>query len=478
MTLSLSRRADLWGDRAALVDNGTNEAYSYEQLAELSRTAASRLAAWGVGPGDRVVVLSRNRVELVTLLFGARRRGATLAPISHRLAAGTATTLCDRIDPTLTITEPEFADRVTDRETVDFETFTGKAPVEDADGKSDAAPLFLHTGGTTGVPKVVPVSERQLEWNAITESVAWGLSDETVTISPLPLFHTGGWNLLMLPTLYSGGTVVLLEEFDPGEMLAAIEEYGATQLFAVAAIYRALADHPDFTETDFSTVEWCMSGGGPCPQGVMEPYRERGLTFTQGYGSTEAGPNNLYLSPERADTVAKSDRVGRPFPDCETRLVDSDGDVIEGEGTGELELAGPVTANGYLETADGTFGGDWVSTGDIAYRDEDGDYAIVGRTDNMFISGGENVFPEEIEDTLEAHEGVDAVGVTPIPHDKWGEVPKAVIVGEATADELEAYAREHLADYERPHEYQFVDGLPETGAGKLDRDVLDREYGA
>jgi len=495
MTLSFRKRAVHWGDRRAVVDVGRDEAFSYADLADRIEELSGVLAAWGVDPGDRIVVLAGNSVDYLAVLFAARRRGATLAPVSQRLADDTIETLCERIGPTLVDADDQFADSVTGvlAERTSFDDLDRREPVADAEADSDAAPLFLHTGGTTGVPKVVPISERQLEWNAITESVAWGLSDETVTVTVLPFFHTGGWNLLTLPTLYAGGTVVLQPAFDPGRTLECIEEYGATQLFAVAAIYRALADHPDFANTDFSTVEWVMSGGGPCPESVMEPYRERGLTFTQGYGLTEGGPNNLYVAPERADTAEKSDRVGRPFPDCEARIVDGDGTPIEGEGTGELELRGPVTADGYLETEDGTFeggparetsgtsegvspSGTWVSTGDVAHRDADGDYAIVGRTDNMFVSGGENVYPEEIEDTLERHPGVEAAGVAPASHEKWGQVPNAVVVGDVPEATLDDFARDHLADFEVPQSYVFADGLPETGAGKLDRDALRDEY--
>jgi fatty-acyl-CoA synthase len=479
MTLSIARRATHWPDRRAVVDAGKERTLSYADFADRIRELTGVLAARGVDPGDRVVVLAANSADYLGLLFAARRRGATLAPVSQRLAPETVATLCDRIDPTLVVADEAGAGLVADRHErhVSFADLDAVDPVPDATSESDAAPLFLHTGGTTGVPKVVPISERQLEWNAITESVAWGLDEGTVTVSVLPLFHTGGWNLLTLPTLYSGGTVVVQPAFDPGRTLDCIEAYGATQLFAVAAIYRAMADHPDFDAADFSTLEWVMSGGGPCPDAVMEPYRERDITFVQGYGLTEGGPNNLYLSPDRDDTAAKSDRVGRPFPDCEARIVGSDGDPIDGEGTGELELAGPVTADGYLDTEDGTFSDGWVSTGDVAHRDADGDYAIVGRTDNMFVSGGENVYPEDVEDTLSTHPDVADVGVTPVPHDKWGQVPRAVVVGSVSEADLDAYAREQLADFEVPEEYVFVDALPETGAGKLDRDALASEYG-
>ena len=500
MTLSMAARARHWPDRTAVVDDVDDTRLSYAEFADRITETANRLEAVGISPGDRVVTLSKNRLELLSLLFAADSRGATIAPVSQRLPAETVATLCARIDPELVLVESEFAELVGDVDApqTEFASFfdesTAPAPARrdtesegrrettgepdrSADAQPDVAPLFLHTGGTTGTPKVVPISRRQLEWNAITEAVAWGLDDETVSIPVLPMFHTGGWNLVTLPTLYAGGTLVMRPVFEPGPVLRCIEAHGVTQLFAVPAILRALAEHPSFAEADLSSVEWVMSGGGPCPESVMQPYRDRGETFLQGYGLTEGGPNNLYRSPDRPAATEKPDSVGRPFPDCEARLVDGDGTPLDGATTGELELAGPVTADGYLATEDGTFEGNWVSTGDIARRDEDGDYYILGRTDNMFVSGGENVYPEAIEDRLERHDAVESAGVTPIPHERWGQVPKAVVVGTASEKELDAYGRDHLADFEIPHEYEFVDTLPETGAGKLDRDALAGQYG-
>ena len=499
MALSIAARARHWPDRTAIVDDADGTHLTYAEFADRIDRTASRLAAAGIGPGDRVVSLSRSRPELLSVLCAAALRGATIAPVSHRLPPETVATLCARIEPELVLVESGFTDLAgaVDAPQTGFALFSdGTATSHPAEagpsesrpettagddrhaGRQDeVAPLLLHTGGTTGTPKLVPISRRQLEWNAITESVAWGFDDRTVSVPVLPMFHTGGWNLITLPTLYAGGTIVMRPEFDPGAVLRCIEEYGVTQLFAVPAILRALAEHPSFADTDLSSVEWFMSGGGPCPGSVIESYRDRGETFLQGYGLTEGGPNNLYRSPERAQATEKPDSVGRPFPDCEARLVDADGNALHGEATGELELAGPVTADGYLATEDGTFDGGWVSTGDIARRDEDGDYYIVGRTDNMFVSGGENVYPEAIEESLERHDAVEAAAVTPIAHERWGQVPKAVVVGTVSEAELAAYSREHLADFQLPHEFEFVDAVPETGAGKLDRDTLASRYG-
>ncbi|WP_290814936.1 AMP-binding protein [Halovivax sp.] len=522
MTLSIHPRADQYGPRVAVVDSVASETQredgdetiSYADLAARADAHAARLADRGVGEGDAVCVVSRNRPELLGLFYGCLEVGAVLAPISHRLPADAAATLRERIDPALTLYEERFAGLVgggdgassrteadsTDAGPVeDLDAFAADEPSADPDDLNrvdrdpDRPVLYLHTGGTTGVPKVVVLPYRQVEWNCITEVAAWGLGKGDVSPVLLPLFHTGGWNLLTLPTLYVGGRVVLHREFDPDEALAGIEAEGATHVFGVAAIFQAMAASERFEETDFATVDWFMSGGGPTPAEVFEAYEARGQRFSQGYGLTEGGPNNLYLDPDRE--VAPETRrasVGRPFPDCETRIVDADGEPVAPGEVGELEIRGPMTAAGYLETEDGTFDGGWVSTGDLARVDENGDHYITGRTDNMFVSGGENVYPEEIEDPLSRHEAVADVGVVGVPHEKWGTVPKAVVEPvepddgatdgiddpfEGLGEELEAYCRERLADFQVPHAFEFVEELPASGPGKLDRGELEARYG-
>ncbi|MFW5939567.1 MAG: class I adenylate-forming enzyme family protein [Halolamina sp.] len=487
MTLDIDRRTAHYPDRTAVIDDTGDRRWSYADLDAETEAAAGRLHEADVSAGDRVVVLARIQPELIALLFGARRLGATLAPVSHRLGGDTVGVLADRIDPELLLFENRFADIVPDGcDAQRVSAFRERDPVKTPTRRpADVAePLFLHTGGTTGVPKVVPITERQIVWNCITELAAWGLGADTVAPILLPLFHTGGWNLLTLPTLYVGGTVVLQRSFDPGETLAIVENHGATKLFGVAAILDAMADHPDFADADLSTLDWVMSGGGPTPEAVAEPYRERGVPFVRGYGLTEGGPNNLYLDPDRG--VRKPESVGRPFPDCEARIVDADGEQVVQGAVGELQLRGPMTADRYLTTEDGTFDGDWVSTGDLVRQDEDGDYAVTGRVDNMFVSGGENVHPEAVESVLEEHDAVQAAGVVGVPHERWGTVPRAVLMvapgdtdtPSVDADELASFAADRLAAYERPHEYVLVDELPRSGPGKIDRDALRTEDGA
>ncbi len=480
MTLELSHRAHHFPDRTAVIDHTDDEIVTYGELDARADAAASRLEAAGVGSGDGVCVLARNRIEFLSLLWGTRRLDATLAPLSHRLTPETVGKLTGRIRPKLTLIDEPFTEFAP---AIDGPT----RPLDGIDRPTAGTPelavshehpaMYLHTGGTTGTPKVVVITEEQLEWNAITEVAAWGLGKHEVIPLLLPMFHTGGWNLLTLPTLYVGGTVVIQRAFDPGDALAMIETYGATKLFGVAAIFQAMAAHDRFDATDFGTVDWCMSGGGPTPASLMQRYRDRGIPFTQGYGLTEGGPNNLYFEPDREDAATKSNTsVGRPFPDCEVRIVDRNGERCEPGEVGELEFRGPVTANRYLHTEDGTFEGSWVSTGDLASMDDAGDFYIEGRVDNMFISGGENVYPETIEAALEDHPAVAGAGVIPIDHEQWGQVPKAVIQPEAgqdvQLDELERHARATLPGFMVPQAFEIIDELPRSGPGKLDRTAL------
>lgn len=481
MTLAIEHRARHFPDRTAIIDYTDDVHLSYGELDQRADVAASQLVSMGVTSGDSVCAIARNSIEYFSLLWGTRRINATLAPLSFRLTSATIGTLTDRIDPQVVLVEPQFEELATDIE----------APVDSIEGidqrnadvgSSTVQPrqyvpaMYLHTGGTTGLPKVVEISEHQLEWNAVTEVAAWGLGKEEVCPVLLPLFHTGGWNLLTLPTLYVGGRIVIQREFNPGETLDLVESQQATRLFAVAAIFQALADHARFDGTDLSSLDWCMSGGGPTPTALMERYRDRGISFTQGYGLTEGGPNNLYFDPDRTDIDKSNESVGRPFPDCAARIVDEAGAEVDPNTIGELEVSGPVSANAYLETEDGTFEGKWVSTGDLARMDEAGDIIIEGRVDNMFVSGGENVYPEEIEAVLERFEGVARAGIIPTEHERWGQVPAAVIQptdeGEPTPGDLQSFASKHLPGYAVPASIRIVDSLPLSGPGKLDRESL------
>jgi len=469
------------------------------------------------GPGDgavggRVAVVSRNRPEVVDLFFTTGKTGGVLAPLSHRLATPELAELLGSIDPELLVVEEPFADDVAqaldasvfeDGPAADerpavlslsvegkhtWESF-GDAVDEAADrggsrsSSATVAPedahLFLHTGGSTGTPKETVVSHESLVWNSLNTISAWGLRDDDVTPMVFPMFHTGGWNVLTVPLFHMGGEVVIAREFDPGEILRLVDEREATVLVAVPAVLRMMVDHDRWSETELSTLRFVKSGGGPCREAVMEAWWDRGVDLSQGYGLTECGPNNFAMPDDWPREKAHT--VGVPNPHVDARVVDADGTELESGSIGELELRSPHAADGYwqnpAETAEAF--GDWVSTGDLARIDGEGYVSIEGRKKNMFVSGGENVYPAEVEDAIAAHPDVDEVVVIPVPDETWGQVGKAVVEGDESLalPELTEFLDDRLAGFKHPHHLAFVDTMPTSGPSKIDRQAVEAQYG-
>ena len=419
MTLSLERRAALWGDRTAIVDASADRRVGYADLESEADAMARRLAALGVGPGDPVAVLSRNRVETLALFFAARRLGAVFAPVSYRLTPATVEEPLDTVDPALVVHEAAQRDLV--RELPDDLTHTfeelgrrdGKE-YERVDPDPEDSLVYLHAkseadrpavgedaverGSTsprshahedpganrrgeslnedpTTAPRVVDLPARTVEWNCVTAAAAWGLGRHDCAPAVFPFSDADGLLRLVLPLLYVGGRVVVLRAFDPEDALDAVAEEGATALFAGATEYRELVENEAFGSTDFGSVDW-VGTRSALPADVREALARK-APVVRTYGRVETGPNNLYCPPggggggvdsaaeddaaaegDAAD-VADPDRVGRPFPDCEVRLADESGDPVDEGEVGELRFRGPVTPRGYLRgNADGDDGED------------------------------------------------------------------------------------------------------------------------
>jgi fatty-acyl-CoA synthase len=507
-TLS-ERRASLTPDRTALVDRTTGDRYTYADLDERANRTARLLADRGVGEGDRVAVISRNRPELVDLHFACGKVGAVLAPLSHRLAGDELVAMLNDVDPSLLVVEEPFDDlaatvlahdgRTFDAAAVSLATDGGHTWTRYADDRPDdgspvttpalsmdAPRMLLHTGGSTGVPKEVVLTNGGLLWNSTNTITAWGLRDDDVTPLTFPMFHTGGWNVITIPLFHMGGTVVLAREFDAGDVLRTVDGEGATVLVAVPAMYRMMCDHDPWAGVDLSTIRIAKSGGGPAREAVMQAWWDRGVDLSQGYGLTECGPNNFAM-PEDWPRE-KADTVGVPATHVDVRVVDDDGREVEQGEVGELQLAGPHAGHRYWgnpeETADafGPRDGDeraWVSTGDLASVDADGYVAIEGRKKNMFVSGGENVYPPEVEDAVAAHDEVEDVVVVPVDDERWGRVGKAVYEGDPglTLDELRAFLGDRLARFKHPRHLVRVEQLPMSGPSKIDRDAVEAEHG-
>ncbi|SDJ85007.1 fatty-acyl-CoA synthase [Halovenus aranensis] len=510
------KRAALTPDQTALVDADTGASFTYADLDAQANRTARLLDEFGVEAGDRVAVVSRNRPALVDCYFATAKRGAALAPLSHRLSPRELALMLDDIDPTVLLVEAPFADDLLDALT--HEEFTRDLPslvgLTDPDHEFGSAPdgaqwhnyedtlptddspvetvevglsdphLFLHTGGSTGLPKQVVQTHGSIAWNAFNTIMSWGLRPDDVTPMLFPFFHTGGWNVLTIPLFHLGGTVIISRDVEPGQVLSLVDDHEATVLVSVPAVLRFMVDDEDWEATDLSSLRLVKSGGGPCRDAIIEAWNERGLSLSQGYGLTECGPNNFAM-PEDAP-AEKTASIGKPCTYVDARVVDDDGDPLPAGEVGELELASPHAADRYWNNEKATretFGPPderaWVSTGDLARVDDDGYYYIEGRKKNMFVSGGENVYPPEVEDVIAGHPSVEEVVVVPVADDRWGEVGKAVVEGDdsLTLEELDGYLDGKLARFKRPRHLAFVDSMPTSGPSKIDRQAIESEFG-
>ncbi len=499
----LGERARLTPGKTALVLVANGARYTY---AELNDRAARCAAAWqqglGIGKGDRIGLLAGNRVEYVEALFAAAKSGAILVPLGTRLTppeleqivedAGLRALVyggdfCPTVRALRALTtvprwvaldEPAAAGD--DRMAALLERAGARSTVSARSDPEDPCCL-LYTSGTTGAPKGVVLPHRMIAWNGYNTAISWQLRDNDVSPVFTPLYHAGGLGAFLVPVLTVGGTIVLHSSFDPAEVWRTIERERCTVVLGVPTIFKLLMEAPEFERAEVGHVRWFISGGAPLPVYLVEAYRRRGIVLKQGYGLTEVGVNCFAMSAEEAWSRAGS--IGRPMMFTEARLRAGDGSDQAGAGEiGELLLRGPHVCNGYWRNPQATSAAldadGWFHTGDLARRDTDGFYYIVGRAKDMFISGGVNVYPAEIENVLLLHPAVqDAAGVG-VPSPKWGEVGVAFVVARSPvrADELEAHLAGRLASFKHPKEYVFVDSLPRTAYGKVVKGQLRDAY--
>jgi len=493
-----------WAERAphrvALVERRTGRSWTYRAFDQLVAGMAASLRSKGVGKGDGVATLLGNRPEHVGLLFAAGRVGAALIPLNWRLSAKELGPILDDARPVCLVTDSDHGDlahralggRAIPRLDLDGGAFDGGALDAPAQGLEPAAggpfepeqpAVVLYTSGSTGRPKGAVLPRRQLFANAVATARAWGLTSADVAPITTPLFHTGGWNVFATPVWHVGGTVVLLDGFEPDDFLTALEEERCTVALAVPTQLHMLLQSPRWSGPT-EGFRYLVSGGAPCPLAIARAVRDAGWAFREGYGLTECGPNCFTQTSE--ESAAEPGWVGRPIDFLEMELRREDGRLIEGPGQGELILRGPQLFAGYLNDPERTteaFTEDgWLRTGDIAERGASGRYRICGRIKEMFISGGENVYPGEVEAALLEHPAVREVAVVAVEDEKWGEVGRAWVVLEEgrtlEAGDLRRFARERLAAYKVPKSVRYVDALPRLGSGKIDRAALgERQQG-
>jgi Acyl-CoA synthetases (AMP-forming)/AMP-acid ligases II len=321
-----------------------------------------------------------------------------------------------------------------------------------------------------------------VSWNAVDTACCWQLREDDVSPIFTPLYHAGGLGAFLTPIMAIGGTIVLHAGFDASEVWRTIEREHCTVVLGVPTIWKLLMEAPEFATADLSKVRWFISGGAPLPLYIIEAYLARGVVFRQGYGLTEVGVNCFAMSD--TDAARKKGSIGRPMMFTDARVVDESGrDAPPGE-VGELWLRGPHVSKGYWNNPEATAAAldadGWFHTGDSARRDEEGFFAIAGRKRDMFISGGVNVYPAEIEGELLLHPDVRDAAVIGVPHETWGEVGVAFVVsriaGTATGEALTTFLSERLAKFKIPREFVFVDALPRTPYGKVVKAELQQQY--
>jgi fatty-acyl-CoA synthase len=456
----IAERARVTPNRVAV--EAPDGSWTYAELDGRSDELAARLE-----PGSRISTLTGNSAEHVALFFACAKVGAILHPISWRLAPAEVAYQLDDAEPAALVVEEEH--RALAEAALELAAVRPPLELPAAGGRGAPQPddplLLIYTSGTTGKPKGALLTHANCFWTNLSFDLATGLTGDDVVLQVLPQFHCGGWNVQPLLAWWKGARVVIERGFDAARALELIEQRRVTTMMAVPANYLFMAQEPRFAGADLSSLRLAVVGGAPMPVPLLDTWAERGVEIVQGYGLTEAAPNVLCLPPE--DARRKAGSAGRPYPYVECSLSDE----------GELLVRGPNVFAGYWRNPDATvaaFRDGWLATGDLAERDDEGDYWIRGRLKDLVVSGGENVYPAEVEAVLQDHPDVVEAAVIGVPDERWGEVGAAFVVlrTPVTEDALLAHCRERLARFKVPKSVHVLDELPRNSLGKVVKSEL------
>lgn len=493
----LQRRRPKSGSKTALISGG--QELSYDQLAERSVRLANALRDGGVGRGDRVAYLGDNHPSFLETLFACGQLGAIFVPINTRLAppeiqfqlvdcgasalihglsldalaaAGSAGTAVTR---RISVMDAVGTNGQGPTAAEDFEEVLASGAdqyIDEEVGLDDGA-MILYTSGTTGHPKGALLTHGNVAWNCLNVIVDFDFASTDVALMISPMFHVASLNMGVLPTILKGGTVVLETKFDPRRTLELIEKHRATTISGVPTTYQMLCEHPAWDTSDLSSLNKLTCGGSAVPMRVIDAYEKRGLRFSNGYGMTETAPGATTLPAARSRDKAGSSGLPHFFTDV--RIADFDGTVAAPGSVGEIQIKGPNVIREYWNrpeaSADSYAAGGWFKSGDMGYKDDDGFVFVSDRLKDMIISGGENIYPAEVEQAITELEAVGSVAVIGVPDEKWGEVPRAVVLlregARLTEEELRTHLEGRLARYKIPKSVVFVDEMPRTASGKI-----------
>jgi fatty-acyl-CoA synthase len=496
----LTKRELLTPNKEAVVDGPKR--LNYRDLNRRVNRLSRGLASQGLSFGDRIGILAYNSVEFIETIMAAAKLGLIVVPLNWRLTAAELGFIVNDSGAKALIFDPELADLANgirseaeitqaiafgDRdahEALGYEPLMA-AQLDDEPEPSqqpdlDTPHIIMYTAGTTGRPKGAILSQGASFWNVLNlESIDFTSEDRDLLV--LPMFHIGGIGLFTLPMLYHGATVVIMRMFDPAECLRLLVDENISLFFGVPAVFLFLIQHPNFSADAFKNVRMVMSGGAPLPVSLVKQYNEKGIVLQQGFGMSEAAPSIATLGKDLA--MEKAGSIGKPVFHLEVRIVDDDMNDMPVNEVGELIMRGPNIMQGYWNRPDATeeaFAGGWFHSGDLARMDGDGCLYIVERKKDMFISGGENVYPAEVENAIFELPQVSEAAVIGVKDEKWGEVGKAIVSlkegQDISEEQVIEYLRGRLAKYKIPKNVVFVDLLPRNAAGKVLKTVLREEY--
>lgn len=490
----LAKWAKYTPNKFFLREYNTGREWSYS----LFNNAANHLAEYlkteiGLVKGERLAVYSTNNSEFVLLFSACIKIGVILVPFNFRLMPQELDSLIEDAKPTMIVYETEYEDSFRKLKSISKECIVKtindiseffkfkdekiRLQTSATFSENDQV-MILYTSGTTGRSKGAIINHKMLFWNAVNTALRLDLNSQDHTQSFAPFFHTGGWNVLFTPFLHCGASHTILTKFDPDLILELMEKEKSTILFGVPTMLQMMSDSPKFETTDLSSVRYAIVGGAPMPIPLIEKWHAKEVFIRQGYGLTEVGPNVFSIHHE--DAMRKKGSIGFPNFYFETKLINDFGNVCKTNEVGELWLKAPVVTPGYWKNEAATeeaITDGWFHTGDMMKFDEDGFYFVVDRKKNMFISGGENVYPAEVEKLLYTNNKVKEVAVIGVPDEKWGEVGKAFIVPESDqsldVSELAQFCQNQIAKYKIPKYFEIINELPKNDAGKIDRKALN-----
>ena len=483
------------GERLAICDLETEQKLTYRQLNDRSARLATYLHTLGVERDKRVALLLPNCVEFFEIQFACAKLGAICVPINWRLAVRELQHILDDCDPSILIFHQMFEEQIDAikkhglevLELKDFGlasdyTYAVDTPVEiqlQNHPKMEDTWLLLYTSGTTGLPKGVKITYLMVLMNILNMGLVAGVSSRSVQLVLLPFFHVGGINLYANPILHAGGTVIVLRQFDPSTVLTALsnESLGINIFFGVPTQLQMISQLPEFNSVDLSSIDYACVGGSACSEALLRQWLDKGVPLSQGWGMTETGPGSLVL--DASDALRKIGSCGKPVLYNEVQIVDDKLKKVGVDEVGQLIVRGPNVTPGYWGSSEANetdFSDGWLKTGDAAKVDREGYFYIVDRIKDMFISGGENVYPAEIENVLYELPGILEVAVIGIPDEKWGEVGMAVVVcnPQLVLEEgvILDHCSKHLAKYKVPKRVVFTGELPKTASGKIQKTLL------